>query len=82
MDVNLLLQAEISKELIRPKDFSSDQKVEELFSYVTANELSEVVESVQAIKKIENCVSLLLTFLMSQLYLHAVNVKHVLARDR
>ena len=33
IDVNLLLQANISKDLISPKDFSSDKKVEQLFSF-------------------------------------------------
>ena len=75
MDVNLLLQAEISKELIRAKYFSSDKKVKELFSCVTANKASAAVESVQTIGKIEDYGSILLNFLMSKLHFNAVNAK-------
>ena len=65
MDSNLSLQAEISKEFIRPKDFSSDKKVEDFFSFVTANNVLVAVESSQSIGKIEHYGSLLFTFLMS-----------------
>ena len=68
--------------MIRPKEFSSDKKVENIFSCVTANKASTLVESGQLIGNIEDCGSLLLTFLMSKLHLHAVNEKHALARHR
>ena len=80
MDVNSLLQVEMSKELIHPKDFSSDKKIEEIFSCVKANKLSAAVESGQAIGKIKCHGSLLITFLMSKLHLYAVNAKCVRAR--
>ena len=82
MDVNLKLQEDVSKELIHPKYFSVDWKVEEFFSCVTVNELLLAVESFQEIGKIEDYGSLLLTLLTSKLHFHVVNTKHVPARHR
>ena len=39
IDTNLLLMAEVSSELLAPKDFASDKKVEQLFSYPTISKV-------------------------------------------
>jgi len=82
IDINLLLQAKVSMELIRPKDFSSDKKVEELFSFSTASKVSSAVLSGEAVGKIGDYGALLLTFLMSRLHLHAINSTYVPAKHR
>ena len=60
--MNLLLQENVSMELIRPRDFSSDKKVEELFSFSTATKVSLAITSSEAMGKIEDYGLLLLTF--------------------
>ena len=67
-------------ELIRPKDFSSDKKVEEFFSFGTASKASSAVANGEAIGKIGDYGALLITFLMSKLHLHAINSTGVTAK--
>ena len=82
VDTNLLLMSHASSELIVPKDFASDKKVEELFSYNT-------------IEKVDNCFSnsaisgitgdfavLCVTWFFCRLHLHAVNGLNVPAKHR
>ena len=82
IDVNLLMQSNVSMELIRPKDFSSDKKVEDLFSYRTGTKVHAALLSGEAIGKLGDYCLLMLTFLMSKLHLHAMNSSHVTAKHR
>ena len=80
--MDLLLQADVSKELICPKDFASDKKVEQLFSYDTLHKVAHSVDNGEATGYRSDFACLLVTFLFSKLHLHAVNAKNVPAKHR
>jgi len=82
VDVNLLIQAEISQELIAPKDFASDKKVEQLLSFDTMERVCNSVDFGVATSTMKDYVAFLLTFMFSKLHLHAVNAINVPSKHR
>ena len=82
VDVNLLLQANVSKDLISPKDFSSDKKVEQLFSFGTLLKVHNSYSEGSSTSKFMDYSSLLATFFFSKLHLYAINALHVPAKHR
>jgi len=82
IDVNLLLQAHVSKDLISPKDFSSDKKVEQLFSFGTLFKVYTSYSEGNCTSKFCDYSSLLLAFFFSKLHLYAINVLYVPAKHR
>ena len=82
IDVNFLLQANISKDLFSPKDFSSDKKVEQLFSFDTFLNVYDSYSEGHSTSKFCDYSSLLLTFFFSKLHLHAMNALNIPAKHR
>ncbi len=82
IDVDLLRQAEVSKELIRVKDWASDKKADRLFSYPTLKKVADALEKGKAAAHIADAGALACTFLFLKLHLHAVNGRHVPATHR
>ena len=76
------MQSKLSIELICLKDFSSDKKVKELISYSVASKAHAAVLRGEAAGKLGNYYSLMLTFLMSKLHLHAINSNYVTTKHR
>lgn len=80
IDCDLLLQSDTSSELIAPKDFASDRKVERLFSFETMLKVSACIESGDAIGTDRDYASLMLTLMFAKLHLCSVNALNVLSK--
>jgi len=79
IDMNLLLQANVSSQLISPKDFSLNKKVEQLFSFGTLLKVYNSVADGNSLGKNCDYGSLIVTF-FTKLHLYAINVLHVPAK--
>jgi hypothetical protein len=82
VDTNLLLMAGVSSDLIAPKDFASDKKVEQLFSYPTINKVNEGIEEGNVIGLEGDYAVLCITWFFMRLHLYAVNALNVPAKHR
>ena len=82
VDADLLRQAGVSPELIRPKDFASDKKVERLMSFETIQKLEDALASGKASGLIGDAGALAATLVFLKMHLHAVNGKVVPAKHR
>ena len=82
VDTNLLLMAKVSAELIAPKDFASDKKVEQLFSYKCLNKVNEAIGNSDIIGIEGDYGVVCLTWFFMRLHLHAINALNVLAKHR
>ena len=82
IDTNLLLMAKVSIELIAPKDFASDKKVEQLFSYNTLNLVEQGINNCDFIGLEGDFGVLCTTWYFSRLHLHAVNGINIPAKHR
>ena len=82
IDTNLLLMAGASADLIAPKDFASDKKVEELFSYPTISKVDKELEKGNIIGLQGDYGVLCVTWFFMRLHLFAVNALNVPAKHR
>ena len=82
IDTNLLLMAGVSADLIAPKDFASDKKVEQLFSYSTMDKVDQEIEKGNIIGLQGDYGVLVVTFFFMRLHLFAVNALNVPAKHR
>ena len=82
IDTNLLILAEVSSELIAPKDFASDKKVEQLFSYATLNKVDEQIQEGNIIGLGGDYGVLCVTWYFMRLHLYSINATNVPAKHR
>ena len=82
MDVNLLIQTGTPQELIAPKDFTLDKKVEQPLSFDTIERVCNNVDFGVAKSIIKDYIALLLAFMFSKLQLHTVNALNVPSKHR
>ena len=82
MDVNLLIQTGTPQELIAPKDFTLDKKVEQPLSFDTIERVCNNVDFGVAKSIIKDYIALLLVFMFSKLHLHTVNALNVPSKHR
>ena len=82
IDTNLLLMAGVSADLIAPKDFASDKKVEQLFSYPTINKVDNELEQGNIVGLQGDYGVLCVTWFFMRLHLFAVNALNVPAKHR
>ena len=82
IDTNLLLLAEVSSELIAPKDFASDKKVEQLFSYNTLNKVDEQIQEGNIVGLGGDYGVLCTTWYFIRLHLYSINATNVPAKHR
>ena len=82
IDGDLLRQSGISNDLICPKDFTSDKKVEELFSRETMKQVFNSLAAGTAISSIGDIAALFATAYWAKLHLFLVNVREMPAVQR
>ena len=82
IDTNLLLMAKVSSELIAPKDFASDKKVEQLFSHKTLSLLEKGINESKVTGLDSNYGALCATWYFARLHLYAVNGISMPAKHR
>ena len=82
IDTNLLLMAGVSADLIAPKDFASDKKVEQLFSYPTISKVDKELEKGNIIGLQGDYGVLCVAWFFMRLHLFAVNALNVPAKHR
>ena len=80
--MNLLLSANISKDLISSKDFLSDKKVEQLFSFSILLKFWYSYSHGYLTSKFCDYLSLLLAFFFSKLHLYTINTLNIPAKHR
>ena len=77
-----MLQSGTSSDLIAPKDFASDRKVERLLSFQTMLKVSAYIEGGEAVGTTGDHASLMLTLMFTKSHLHSVNALNVPAKHR
>jgi hypothetical protein len=81
-DVDLIRQAGVPEDLFIVKDFASDKKVEELFSYGTMKKIEDAMIDGRAIGLIEDYGALAVTMLFLRIHLHAMNARLLVSQCR
>ena len=82
VDTNLLLMAQVSSNLLAPKDFASDKKVEQIFSYPTINKVDTDAQDRNIIGLEGDCAILCVTWFFIRLCLFAVSIVNVPSKHR
>ena len=82
IDTNLLLMAGVSSELLVPKDFASDKKVEQLFSYPTISKVDNEIQEGNIIGLVGDYAVLCIIWYFMRLHLFAVNAPNVPAKHQ
>lgn len=82
IDTNLLLMARVSSDLIAPKDFASDKKVEQLFSYASLSKVDDAIYEGDIIGLEGDYAVLCITWYFSRLHLYAVNALNIPSKHR
>jgi hypothetical protein len=78
----LIRQAGVPEDFFIVKDFASDKKVKELYSYGTMKKIEDAMIDERAIGLIEDYGALAVTMLFLRIHLHAMNARLLVSQCR